>query len=227
MRWEDELRNFGPLEPDEVADFASPAAQADAIARYNRAYERIEQGSIDIASIALRQLATAWPDFTEAALLSSCCQMLWGDADSAVATLTRLDASPHLDEAERFTVERYLRAARTAQRELRRQQQNPVSRHSGRLPRIPDQEDFGTRLDQQLKAGQTVMHPGQSRRPLEIASPEEQAEVWQMGQGPRISGTPLKRARSVGRQRLQALLVLLIVLVGVALVVLWWMTRGG
>ncbi|MDI9499053.1 MAG: hypothetical protein QM270_11300 [Bacillota bacterium] len=224
MRWRDEILNFTALDPDEVRDFAGPSLKADAVARYNRCIEQIASDSIDVASIALRQLATALPDFTEAVLLSACCQMLWGDAATAVAMLRRLEGATHLDEAERFTTERYLRAAEEAQRQLERQ--NPVSRASGRLPRIPDQDDFGSRRTSELPSFGQLVETSVAGRKLEIASREEQAEIWQLENGPHI-GTPLKRVPSIGRQRLEALLVLLVIVVAVAALILWLLKRFG
>lgn len=118
MRWKEEAARFEMLEVDHVLDFADREAKAEAVERYNRALNQIQTGSGDIASIALRQLSSTYPDFLEARLLNAVSQMAWGEADVALETLESIDYINILSESERFQVELYLKSIRADIAEL-------------------------------------------------------------------------------------------------------------
>lgn len=110
MKWPEEAGRFEELNVDQVLDFAAPSEKEEAIRRYNRALKQIQSGSGDIASIAMRQLASTYPDFTEAIFLSACCQMAWGDPNVARESLETLAESEYLSDDEQFRLNHYLKA---------------------------------------------------------------------------------------------------------------------
>lgn len=118
MRWKEEAARFEHLDVDKVLDFADAEMKAEAVERYNRALGQIQSGSGDIASIALRQLASAYPDFLEARLLSAVSQMAWGEMNVALETLESIDYLDILSEEERFRVDLFLKAIRADKAEV-------------------------------------------------------------------------------------------------------------
>ena len=214
MRWLDEIEQFQSLSPDLVPDFAAFEQKQEAISRYNRAIEQIEAGDLDIASIALRQLFVSWPDFIEAGLLSSCCQMHWGDSSTAYEILATILDSPYLSEDEAFQAEHYMRAVES---EIVENEQ-AAQRRRGEHPWLRRKQSQEKTWEQLGASEQTAMENWQrqlygmgSWRSVDIASPAEQAEIWQLGSGPHL-GTPLKKVRSYGRRRLEGILILLVTL---------------
>ena len=168
MKWHEEAARFDELELDDVLDFASPDIKAEAVSRYNRAIGQIKSGNGDIASIAIRQLASAYPDFTEAVLLNACCQMAWGEAKVALDGLDMIDKVEYLSEEERFRTDLYLKAVRAdiAEAEERAEMSQTLTRGIGREA-IPKQlhrdEQYMKQLSEGGDAKKILIHTGAKR----------------------------------------------------------------
>lgn len=89
MNWQQVTQSFLPLSREQTSSFAPPREIDLAIAAYNRAIRNLNQDSADIALIALRKLASDYPDFLEASLLYGCCLAQLGQLAEAREQLIR------------------------------------------------------------------------------------------------------------------------------------------
>ncbi len=187
MRWQEEASRFDALNIDEVLDFAAPDIKEEAVARYNRAIGQIKSGSGDIASIALRQLASTYPDFAEAVLLNACCQMAWGEPKLALEALESLSEMEFLTEDERFRTDLYLKAVKADMAEaaaMKERSSTGMTYAAGRLARSMDTQARRNTFHGDLRSDdqyiQQLSEGGDAAKILIPASGRRRKPLWQI-----------------------------------------------
>lgn len=83
MDWSDQIDRFMPLSVEDVPVFAPPVEMKQAVSTYNRALANLHGDSLDIALIALRKLASAYPLFPQPAFLLGCLMAQQGRKEEA------------------------------------------------------------------------------------------------------------------------------------------------
>ena len=189
MNWQQVTQSFLPLSREQTSSFAPPREVDLAIATYNRAIRNLNQDSADIALIALRKLASDYPDFLEASLLYGCCLAQVGQLSDARDQLLKTARHPELpgdlDEAAQA-------ALKAVDRDIAEQ---AAMASSARPANGKTLSEFGT-SDLPVRPADAVLEKTGRRARVRMASERERRDIMRRSDMPQDEETHVVMSRN-------------------------------
>lgn len=203
MNWDDQVKQFQPLNRENLGDQASGRDLEQAVSLYNKALVHVSHGSTDIALISLRKILSRNPWFGQAAFLAACLLARERKNEEAAVLLQQAISSGTMTDEEKVRAQDCLQEIYQVEAE-----DDSISQGTGDQMRSQITDVNAAAILEKIKKGRRV----------KVASDRERQEVMRQAESGQKQETRIEQKKQPADYVRLALPVLAAILLVVLLI---------